>query len=107
MNASRLTQFILGVLLIQCLTLCAAVTNTTVADFAGRGTSVHDPSTIVRCKNEYWVFATGRGIVSRHSKDLQHWQNGPPVFAKVPEWTTNTIKANRGTFWAPDVSYLT
>ncbi len=78
-----------------------------LADFARRDALVHDPSTIVKCKDEFWVFATGRGIVSRHSSDLKHWSNGPPVFATAPEWTTNTIRANHGFFWAPDVFYLT
>jgi arabinan endo-1,5-alpha-L-arabinosidase len=53
------------------------------------------------------VFATGRGIVSRHSKDLVHWSSGPRVFTNVPPWTTNMIRANSGYFWAPDVFYLT
>jgi len=26
-----------------------------------RGVTVHDPSTIVKCKDEYWLFYTGRG----------------------------------------------
>jgi arabinan endo-1,5-alpha-L-arabinosidase len=68
-----------------------------------RDVSTHDPSTIVQCKDEYWVFATGRGIVSRHSTDLIHWSPGPPVFASIPSWTTNAIPGNHGHFWAPDV----
>lgn len=68
-----------------------------------RDTSIHDPSTIVQCKNDYWVFGTGRGIVSRHSTDLIHWLAGPPVFSRPPAWTTNTIHGNNGRFWAPDV----
>src|SRR5262245_6553020 len=51
--------------------------------------AVHDPSTIVSCNGEYWLFATGRGINSRHSKDLVHWSEGPKVFAAAPIWTTN------------------
>jgi len=64
---------------------------------------IHDPSTIVRCGGQYWVFGTGRGIRSRFSSDLSRWQTGPPVFASPPAWTTNTVKGNRGHFWAPDV----
>lgn len=84
-----------------------AAPDATVVEFAGRGVSAHDPSTIVKCKDQYWVFSTGRGLLSRHSPDLKHWTNGPAVFAHVPAWTTNTIKGNKGTFWAPDVFYLT
>jgi len=87
--------------------LPAAPGQQSVVDFARRDTSVHDPSTIVKCNGEYWLFATGRGIMSRHSKDLRQWSAGPVVFSNVPAWTTNTIKANHGHFWAPDVFYLT
>lgn len=63
-------------------------TNTTVtpemAKFGSRGVHVHDPSTIVKCKDEYWVFYTGRGVPSYHSKDLAKWEFGPPVFTNVP-----------------------
>lgn len=63
----------------------------------------HDPSTILKCHGEYWVFATGRGILSRHSRDLGSWQEGPSVFTAPPAWTTNAVPGNRGYFWAPDV----
>ncbi len=72
-----------------------------------RDISVHDPSTIIRCKNEYWVFSTGRGIRSWHSHDLAHWLHGPTVFTNTPVWTTNMVRGNRGDYWAPDVIYLT
>ncbi len=67
---------------------------------------VHDPSTIVKCKDEYWLFSTGRGIASHHSKDLVHWQPGPHVFDTSPAWTTSAVPENRGFFWAPDVIHL-
>ena len=77
------------------------------ADESLRGNfSVHDPSTIIKEKGQYWLFATGRGIVSRHSKDLVTWEAGPPVFTNAPAWTTNTVPGFRGTFWAPDVIRL-
>jgi arabinan endo-1,5-alpha-L-arabinosidase len=101
----NLARLILCACLFQGAASRAADTN--VAEFAGRGVSVHDPSTIVKCKNEYWVFATGRGIVSRHSKDLIFWHPGPSVFSNAPSWTTNTITANHGHFWAPDVFFMT
>jgi arabinan endo-1,5-alpha-L-arabinosidase len=68
--------------------------------------STHDPSTIVKCKDEYWVFATGRGIVSGHSTNLVHWSPGPPVFTSAPAWATNAIPGSHGRFWAPDVIHL-
>ncbi|MBN2473980.1 MAG: arabinan endo-1,5-alpha-L-arabinosidase [Pirellulales bacterium] len=67
------------------------------------GRLVHDPSTIVRCKDEYWLFATGRGLISRRSEDLAHWSVGPRVFLSPPDWAAQAVPANRGHFWAPDV----
>jgi arabinan endo-1,5-alpha-L-arabinosidase len=71
-----------------------------------RSMYVHDPSTIVKCKDEYWLFTTGRGVRSRSSKDLVKWQSGPRVFSAPPEWTTNAVPGNRGYFWAPDVIHF-
>src|SRR5262245_21803378 len=68
--------------------------------------SVHDPSTIVTCNGEHWLFATGRGINTRHSKDLVNWSEGPRVFSASPAWTTNLVPGFRGYIWAPDVSYF-
>lgn len=68
-----------------------------------RSTFVHDPSTIVKCKDEYWLFTTGRGVRSRRSKDLVEWQSGPRVFPTQPAWTTDAVPGNRGYFWAPDL----
>lgn len=74
--------------------------------YGKRGVSVHDPSTIVKCKDEYWLFATGWGIASRRSKDLLKWEIGPRVFATPPDWTSKAIPGNKGYFWAPDIIHL-
>ncbi|MGD8500679.1 MAG: family 43 glycosylhydrolase, partial [Phycisphaerales bacterium] len=71
-----------------------------------RSRFVHDPSTIVKCKDEYWLFSTGRGVRSRRSKDLVKWQSGPRVFSAPPAWTTEAVPRSRGYFWAPDVIAL-
>jgi arabinan endo-1,5-alpha-L-arabinosidase len=69
-----------------------------------RGIMVHDPSTIVKCKDEYWVFITGRNTPSFHSKDLVNWTSGPRANANAPAWVAEAVPANRGAdFWAPDV----
>src|SRR5687768_9072104 len=49
-----------------------------------RDIRVHDPSTIVKCKDEYWLFATGPGVQAWRSKDLVQWEQGPRVFSKSP-----------------------
>lgn len=66
----------------------------------------HDPSTVIKCKDRYYLFATGQGIVSRSSADKVFWSAGPKVFASVPAWTTNAVPGFTGTFWAPDVLYV-
>lgn len=74
---------------------------------ASRGVVTRDPSTIVKCKGEFWVFYTGRGIPSFHSKDLVKWEPGPPVFQTAPEWIATTVPANKDMgYWAPDVIHL-
>jgi arabinan endo-1,5-alpha-L-arabinosidase len=64
---------------------------------------IHDPSTIVHFRSNYFVFGTGWGLRSRFSTDLIDWQAGPPVFRAAPNWATNAIPGNHGSFWAPDV----
>ena len=74
---------------------------------ASRGIITRDPSTIVKCKDEFWVFYTGRGIASFHSKDLVKWEPGPPVFRAAPEWIAAAVPENRNmSYWAPDVIHL-
>jgi arabinan endo-1,5-alpha-L-arabinosidase len=71
---------------------------------ASRGVVTRDPSSIVKCKDEYWVFHTGRGIPTFHSKDLVKWERGPAVFQTAPEWIAKTVPENRGmSYWAPDI----
>ncbi len=81
-----------------------AVTGRALETAAGRGIVTRDPSDIVKCKDEYWVFYTGRGVPSYHSKDLVKWERGPAVFATAPAWIARTVPDNRRmSYWAPDV----
>ncbi len=71
---------------------------------ASRGIVTRDPSDIVKCKDEYWVFYTGRGVPSYHSRDLVKWERGPAVFKTPPEWIAGTVPENRRmSYWAPDI----
>ncbi len=71
---------------------------------ASRGIVTRDPSDIVKCKDEYWVFYTGHGVPSYHSKDLVKWERGPAVFKTAPDWIATTVPENRHmAYWAPDV----
>ena len=67
---------------------------------------MHDPSTIIRCKGDYWVFSTGNGIRSARSKDLVAWTAGPIVFPKTPAWVGKEVPGQKGHFWAPDIIEL-
>ncbi|HEX7653406.1 MAG TPA: arabinan endo-1,5-alpha-L-arabinosidase, partial [Verrucomicrobiae bacterium] len=69
-------------------------------------TAAHDPSTIIACKNRYYQFATGQGIVSKSSADKVFWSPGPAVFSNYPGWTTNAVPGFTGLFWAPDVVFF-
>jgi arabinan endo-1,5-alpha-L-arabinosidase len=74
---------------------------------ASRGIVARDPSDIVKCKGEYWVFYTGRGVPSYHSKDLVNWKRGPAVFKAPPEWIAKIVPENRRmSYWAPDIIKL-
>lgn len=66
-------------------------------------TRAHDPSTIVRDGDKFWIFHTGRSGPSKFSSDLKAWQQGPPVFGQLPIWWSETVPENRGDWWAPDV----
>ena len=74
---------------------------------ASRGITTRDPSSIVKCKDEYWVFYTGRGVPSYRSRDLVKWERGPAVFKAAPEWIAKIVPENRNMqYWAPDIMKL-
>jgi arabinan endo-1,5-alpha-L-arabinosidase len=78
-----------------------------LAELGSREVRAHDPSTIVKCKDEYWVFYTGRGVPSYHSKDLVNWEPGPGVFTNAPDWVAQAVPSNHWMYyWAPDVIHL-
>lgn len=67
---------------------------------------VHDPSSVHRVGNRYWIFYTGRGVSFASSKDLVDWVSGPAVFQKAPDWVAEAVPGHRGRFWAPDLIRL-
>ncbi len=68
--------------------------------------TAHDPSTVIQCKNRYYMFYTGQGILSKSSSDRVFWAPGPAVFSNPPAWTSNAVPGFTGLFWAPDVLYF-
>lgn len=104
----------IGIILRQTLLLCWALTSLFSAQAqpprevprgAGFPPRFHDPSTPVRGGDVWWVFATGNGISSRYSKDLESWREGPPVFKDLPAWHKEVVPSQRGHLWAPDVVF--
>jgi arabinan endo-1,5-alpha-L-arabinosidase len=87
--------------------LNSSVTASNVAPYV-RNAFVHDPSTIIKCKDEFWFFPTGRGVPSWHSKDLVGWQRGPSIFStNALSWVAQAVPANTNmNYWAPDVTCL-
>lgn len=72
-----------------------------------RGVRAHDPSSIVQCGDVYWIFSTGRGIRSLHSRDLLKWEPGPAVFDQAPAWNAQVVPATTPLiYWAPDVIHI-
>ncbi|MCX6905778.1 MAG: arabinan endo-1,5-alpha-L-arabinosidase [Verrucomicrobia bacterium] len=80
------------------------VTVPTLEESASRRITTRDPCSIVKCQDDYWVFYTGRGVPSYHSKDLVKWERGPAVFNAPPAWIAGTVPENRRmSYWAPDI----
>jgi arabinan endo-1,5-alpha-L-arabinosidase len=109
-SANRLTQFfhvfcrLRHALLIAC---CCLPALSTLGSPSLRGNLfAHDPSTIIKCKDKYYVFFTGPGIWSKSSTDKIFWTAGPNVFATTPAWVTNAVPGSNRAFGAPDVIFL-
>lgn len=69
-------------------------------------TFIHDPSTIIRDGNHFYVFGTGWGITMKSSPDLVHWTRLAPVFTEPPAWTYRAVPEFGGGFWAPDIIHV-
>jgi arabinan endo-1,5-alpha-L-arabinosidase len=78
-----------------------------LAQMGKRNARVHDPSTVIKAGDEYWVFCTGRGVSSWRSPDLLTWRRGPRVFNLAPAWTAAAVPDNRRMYyWAPDIIHV-
>jgi hypothetical protein len=71
----------------------------------------HDPGSLVKEGNKYWMFTTGDGIYGAYSTDLINWTPGAQtVFPSNPNlwpaWITTIVPGFAGTFWAPECIYL-
>jgi arabinan endo-1,5-alpha-L-arabinosidase len=69
----------------------------------------HDPSTLVKDGNRYWMFTTGDGIYAASSPDLHQWTAARrPIFpiGTWPAWINQAVPGFAGHFWAPDCIYM-
>lgn len=77
----------------------------------------HDPSTIVRQGNKYFMYATGFGaadgtivpLAMNYSTDLYSWtKNYKPLFPNgvYPAWINAKLPGFGGLFWAPDIIFM-
>ncbi|QJX48207.1 family 43 glycosylhydrolase [Hymenobacter taeanensis] len=67
----------------------------------------HDPSSIIKDGNKYWVFTTGTDIYAMYSYDLVKWESGPKtVFNGIrPAWIAAKAPNFKGDYWAPECIY--
>ncbi len=65
--------------------------------------AIHDPM-VAKDGKDYVLFATGRGVTMRVSRDRKSWGPESRVFEAPPEWAPKTIVGFRDHIWAPDVS---
>ncbi len=65
---------------------------------------IHDPSTVMVCDGNYYVFGTGRGISILTSSNGFTWQRGGRVFDRIPDSVKSFVPRNDGAgVWAPDL----
>jgi arabinan endo-1,5-alpha-L-arabinosidase len=68
---------------------------------------IHDPSTVIQCDGNYYVFGTGRGISVLTSTNGFDWQRGGRVFDRIPDSVRQFCPKNDGqSVWAPDIIKL-
>src|SRR5262245_1551625 len=68
---------------------------------------IHDPSTIVKLGQRYYMYGTGNGVRMKYSDDLFRWQSGPAVFADPPTWVKQAVPNFTGeSLWAPEIAYF-
>jgi arabinan endo-1,5-alpha-L-arabinosidase len=68
---------------------------------------IHDPSTVIQCDGNYYVFGTGRGISVLTSSNGFNWQRGGKVFDRIPDSVKQFCPKNDGQgVWAPDIIQL-
>jgi len=65
---------------------------------------VHDP-VVIKQKDTYYLFCTGKGISVFSSKDLKKLNPEPQVFTEKPVWADGVAADFKNHIWAPDISF--
>ncbi len=83
----------------------------TVVELTTGATEVgcHDPSNIIECDGEYFMFGTGDGIamVSSSSPSFSSYTVETSPFADGnPDWVYDYVEDFEGTYWAPECIYM-
>jgi len=63
---------------------------------------VHDPVMAYE-DGTYYLFATGRGIMSITSKDRKEWNRPESAIDIIPKWTHDSVPGFKDHIWAPDL----
>ena len=66
--------------------------------------SVHDP-VMIKQKDTYYLYCTGKGISVFSSKDLKNWNKEPQIFPEKPVWVDSVVSNFDNHIWAPDISF--
>ncbi|MDF7810603.1 family 43 glycosylhydrolase [Hymenobacter sp. YC55] len=94
----------------QLLLLLLLLASVGAPAYAIRGSvDAHDPSSIIKDGNKYWVFSTGPGIPSKYSTDLLNWTSSSrPVFttATQPAWINSKVPGFANEYWAPECIFM-
>jgi arabinan endo-1,5-alpha-L-arabinosidase len=65
---------------------------------------IHDPSTVIMCDGNYYVYGTGRGVSVLTSSNGFDWQRGQRIFDTVPASVKSYVPQNDGSgVWTPDI----
>ncbi len=67
---------------------------------------VHDP-VMIKEKDTYYIFHTGRGISVKTSTDKITWKKAGSIFkpGQFPAWHKQDIPEQDGSLWAPDIHF--
>jgi arabinan endo-1,5-alpha-L-arabinosidase len=108
-SSTTVYQPIRNIKVLALLLVCLLWAQHATAQFGANGS--HDPGTLVKEGNKYWMFTTGDGIYGAYSTDLINWTPGPrTVFPSNPNswptWINTIIPGFAGNFWAPECIYL-